>query len=454
MHTVDKYHNIALLGAWASNVDSIMKGLNHLSDAEKGQILKTSLLLDIKRVAARVGESFSSPHAFSQQQAYDIGLDTGTLPVMSILQMLSHNAATDDDARTLLRTGKYHKNLRTAQNVLIANNITKLIAGENASQKDKENNALLRAFIAQRTVMANRWLNLAHRSAKDRLLSVAEWRIAFWTTLGIELEVGKISCKHCNAENVQIFEHAECCPKSRRRTNTDGKLVYPKRSTILHTHLMKTMTHHFRMIPDLTLSSLNTKITDVFQPNPENPPTIAANRTEAAKEKGDLMYSLAYGNIQEEMLLDHTVAGIHSVANKQFTINEDGYTSSLPNHAEHKKDLKHDHYLHDGKAYGLAMDSAGGTSKSTDKIFNLFYGKGTANNPRNWNSESMRIALKKNFLDTMSCVIMKHRVRDYAKLGLPNARMRGQQQPHAQGGAQNINIVNNIGEDAQQVAAV
>ena len=66
----------------------------------------------------------------------------------------------------------------------------------------------------------------------------------------------------------------------------------------------------------------------------------------------------------------------------------------------------------------------------------------------------MRIALKKNFLDTMSCVIMKHRVRDYAKLGLPNARMRGQQQPHAQGGAQNINIVNNIEEDAQQVAAL
>ena len=203
VHTVDKYHNIALLGAWASNVDSIMNGLNYLSDAEKGQILKTSLLLDIKRVAARVGESFSSPHAFSQQQAYDIGLDTGTLPVMSILQMLSHNAATDDDARTLLRTGKYHKNLRTAQNVLIANNITKLIAGENASQKDKENNALLRAFIAQRTVLANRWLNLAHRSAKDRLLSVAEWRIAFWTALGIELESGKyilqtLQCRECS----------------------------------------------------------------------------------------------------------------------------------------------------------------------------------------------------------------------------------------------------------------
>jgi hypothetical protein len=66
----------------------------------------------------------------------------------------------------------------------------------------------------------------------------------------------------------------------------------------------------------------------------------------------------------------------------------------------------------------------------------------------------MRIALKKNFIDTMSCVIMKHRVRDYAKLGLPNARMRGQQQPFAHYEPQNINIVNNRGEYAQLVAAV
>ena len=44
------------------------------------------------------------------------------------------------------------------------------------------------------------------------------------------------------------------------------------------------------------------------KPNPENPPTVAANGTEAKKEKGDSMYSLAYGNIQEEVLLDHTVA--------------------------------------------------------------------------------------------------------------------------------------------------
>ena len=38
--------------------------------AEKAQILETSTLLDLKRVAASVGKSFSSPHAFSQRQAY------------------------------------------------------------------------------------------------------------------------------------------------------------------------------------------------------------------------------------------------------------------------------------------------------------------------------------------------------------------------------------------------
>ncbi len=150
---------------------------------------------------------------------------------------------------------------------------------------------------------------------------------------------------------------------------------------------------------------------------------------------------LAHANQQEIALLDLTVAGINTLGNKPFTIDEDGYTSGLVNHAEHLKDNKHGHYLHEGDAHGVATDSAGGTSKSADKIFNLFYGKGTANNPRNWNSESMRIALKNNIKDTMSCFIMKHCVPDYAKLGLPNTRMRGQQQPHAHGGVQNINIV-------------
>jgi hypothetical protein len=35
--------------------------------------------------------------------------------------------------------------------------------------------------------------------------------------------------------------------------------------------------------------------------------------------------------------------------------------------------------MHDKDEYGIAMDSADGTSKSPDKVFNFFYGKGTAN---------------------------------------------------------------------------
>ncbi len=60
--------------------------------------------------------------------------------------------------------------------------------------------------------------------------------------------------------------------------------------------------------------------------------------------------------------------------------------------------------------------------------------------------------MEKHFLDTISCVIMRHRVLDYTRLDLPNTKMRGIQTPHAREGATNINIVNN-GECAQQVAA-
>ena len=59
----------------------------------------------------------------------------------------------------------------------------------------------------------------------------------------------------------------------------------------------------------------------------------------------------------------------------------------------------------------------------------------------------MRCALKKEYLDTLSSILTRHRLLDYTRMGLPNARLnqRQLQQPHQQGGANNINNVNNNG---------
>ena len=94
-------------------------------------------------------------------------------------------------------------------------------------------------------------------------------------------------------------------------------------------------------------------------------------------------------------------------------------------HGAHKKDQKHDRYLTEGNAIGFAFDSMGGISESAMKFINHLYAYKRGNRKRNWDSESMRVALRKEFLDRLSMVLCFHRVCDYKFLGIPNARANG-----------------------------
>ena len=76
----------------------------------------------------------------------------------------------------------------------------------------------------------------------------------------------------------------------------------------------------------------------------------------------------------------------------------------------------------EGKAIGFAFDSMGGISESAMKFSNHLYARGRGNRKRNWDSESMRTSLRKEFLDRLSMVLCHHRVCDYKFLGIPNAR--------------------------------
>ena len=77
----------------------------------------------------------------------------------------------------------------------------------------------------------------------------------------------------------------------------------------------------------------------------------------------------------------------------------------------------------------------GGISKAPmDFTNNLMYAKGPDDRKRRWNSESMRVALKKQFLDLLSSVLCHRRVRDFIYLGIPNRRLdqaQAQAQAHA-----------------------
>ena len=62
----------------------------------------------------------------------------------------------------------------------------------------------------------------------------------------------------------------------------------------------------------------------------------------------------------------------------------------------------------------------GGISKAAMNFTNLMYAKGKGDHVRRWDSENMRVALKKQFLDRLSSIVCHHRVLDFIYLGIPN----------------------------------
>ena len=96
---------------------------------------------------------------------------------------------------------------------------------------------------------------------------------------------------------------------------------------------------------------------------------------------------------------------MHVVTNQPLAVKEK-YSSGLVDHGAHlKKDQKHSHYLTEGNAIGFAFDSIGGISEFAMEFINHLYARGRGNRKRNWDSESLRVALRKEFLDPLSMVL-------------------------------------------------
>jgi hypothetical protein len=390
---------------------------------------------------------FEHVNAFSQQQAVDIGLKTGDIPTMDILAKLTKRAATEKVDRQALRGGTHQGKLRSALNMYIANRLTDKMAGNIGNVTDWKEDPFLRAFIAQRSPVANRWLNRMHLSKKARYLTSAQCKIAFWITTGINLMVDNKDCKHCAAKLVNWFEHGQVCKKSRKRKQLDRQIKYYTRSWPLHKDIEKLLVEILAKIPDVTVTDRNPKILDTFQMNPEKP-YVARARVEAeldeeeepAQHQGEIIamprgnilraFGMHYGDvkiictfpgdIQRQMIIDVTVGGTHTKSNLKYTINDDKYSAGLADHKADVKDKKHEHYLHDGNAIGFALDSMGGISKAAMNFTNLMFAKGKNDYLRRWDSENMRTALKKQFLDRLSSVVCHHRVLDFIHLGIPN----------------------------------
>ena len=148
------------------------------------------------------------------------------------------------------------------------------------------------------------------------------------------------------------------------------------------------------------------------------------NSRTKGSQYGDLKIVTSFpGDIQKAMIIDVSVGSSHAASNLRHTINADKYSSGLADHGVFLKDQKHAHYIHDGNAIGCKLDSMGGISNAALKFSNLSYAKGSGIRRRRWDSDCMRIALKKQFLDSLSSVLSHHRVLDFIFLGIPNRRL-------------------------------
>ena len=86
------------------------------------------------------------------------------------------------------------------------------------------------------------------------------------------------------------------------------------------------------------------------------------------------------------------------------------YTSGLADQGAHEKE--HARFLTDGNAIAFAFDSMVRIFESAVKFINHI-------------SESLRLGLRKEFLDRLSIVLCFHRICDYKVLGIPNTKARG-----------------------------
>ena len=106
------------------------------------------------------------------------------------------------------------------------------------------------------------------------------------------------------------------------------------------------------------------------------------------------------------------------VVSKQSLAVKAKYSSGLADHGARLKGQKRSQYLTEGNAIGFVFDSMEGISKSAMKFINHLYARGRGERKHKWDSEGLRVALRKEFLGRLSMVLCSHRVHDYNFLGI------------------------------------
>ena len=448
--TCSQMAKAAFLGTWAKAVPILKKGQFPL----EALIAHSSTMADVSRYATEMRVAID--HAdLSMTQASDTSWTTGKKPVRDILQCLEEHAAIRDEQSDLLTRGRCHQHrINTVWNLAVANLIQKSLEQTGRGQRCP----WVRAFIAQRSsATANAFLLWAHKYPKKRQLTHRQFAITLWSALGVPVSIDAYICRHCAAPNCEFYEHSEQCSKARFRTKVDGTKVHCTRAIGCHEALQKVMAQTLAMIPDVAIRGFRPKLLDMFpvadgQVLRLETQTAANNRrnyeireglvappaeldqpeTQAVRrpvqEAADIELAITFPNAPASVAIDHTVTGVHAVSNFPHCYGEDQYTSGIADVGQRKKDAKHRVYETGGNAWGFGMNSLGGCSDDMAKHIVHLYARSSNEDVRRWDSEALRVACKRLFVCSVSCVLARHRALDYMHQGIPNHRRGGRQE--------------------------
>ena len=131
-------------------------------------------------------------------------------------------------------------------------------------------------------------------------------------------------------------------------------------------------------------------------------------------KRGDLEihYTDKTGSIAKK-LVDVTCYSIHKKSNHTHA----RVTSGVANHGQSVKDKAYERFEHLGEVIGFAVDSAGGLSDAARKFVNDLFAKPDSVECSAWLTDKDRVTHKKRFIDSLSCLLARHRALDLRRMG-------------------------------------
>ena len=321
---------------------------------------------------------------------------------------------------------------------------------------DPSKNDVLRAFVAAKDSCAGRFLFRSHLSEKSRHMNSHMLDTQILGRLMISVVRGKFRCQFCNKDIITFHSvHAEECNHVQVTdpiTNKSSAHSVPnRRSHKIHSDLKGLF---IKLVPLIPMASIHNKepiMEEIFvnlgndkqiakkgkspkkatEPintnvevhigtpvagigNPSVPPVIVIPSKVDKRKRADL--EIHYSDRFRQpcsVVVDVKCYSVHKISN----LKNAKVTSGVANYGEGKKDDNYSDFDHNGDCISFGVDSAGGISDAARKFINDLYGKPKADEQSVWLTDKDRVTNKVRFIDSLSCILAKHRAKDIIRLG-------------------------------------